>query len=180
MPKIALTAGLEPWSPGSRDFWGRKFSGTDMSGVDLTGRGFINCVFQGVSFARSLLMGVWFRGCGFEKCDFTDALCPGARFDGRVWDNSKGILDLDNEVCDPRGYRPYAVRSTHFEGGWLITSGCRWFTVAEALAHWGALAYHDGMVRSAPVELVGRDVHESGRYWAERYVSAVNDLVVAS
>jgi hypothetical protein len=35
---------------------------------------------------------------------------------------------------DPRGYRPVAIAHS---AGWLVSSGCRWLTQAEAREHWG-------------------------------------------
>lgn len=62
---------------------------------------------------------------------------------------AKGTYELD--MTDPRGYRPIAV--AHADG-WRIASGCRWFTVPEALAHWS----------------------ERCHKYASRYIQAINGL----
>jgi hypothetical protein len=41
-------------------------------------------------------------------------------------------------VGDLRGYRPYA---TWFNDQWMICAGCRYFTIAQARAHWGSAEY---------------------------------------
>jgi hypothetical protein len=57
----------------------------------------------------------------------SDAYLRGADLSGAL-----NIICLP--VGDPRGYRPVAV---WFGDHWVIYSGCRQFTIAEAREHWG-------------------------------------------
>ena len=71
---------------------------------------------------RAHLRGAHLRGAHLSVADLSGAHLSGA----------DGCIRLD--MVDPREYQPIAV--AHAEG-WMIGSGCRWFTVAEALNHWG-------------------------------------------
>ena len=74
------------------------------------------------------------RGCrlGLTGADLTGAVLSRAVLTGADLTNT-GIVCL--AVGDPRGYRPVL-----FEG--MVYSGCRAFTVGDALAHWGSPEYH--------------------------------------
>jgi len=52
-----------------------------------------------------------------------------------TWANLTGAFGIVRlPVGDPRGYD--AVAGWH-ESGWMVSAGCRWFTVEEARKHWG-------------------------------------------
>ena len=72
-----------------------------------------------------------------DEANMRGANMRGADLLGADLSGATGVFCL--AVGDPRGYRPIAVKHAD---GWRIASGCRWFTVAEALAHWGAADYH--------------------------------------
>jgi hypothetical protein len=42
-------------------------------------------------------------------------------------------------MADPRGYRPVVVQHG---STWMISSGCRWFDLQKALAHWSDPAHN--------------------------------------
>jgi len=94
----------------------------DLSGRDLTG-------------ANLRLANL--RLADLREADLREANLRGANTDGADLTGAIGIVCL--HVDDPRGYRPIAVdHGTH----WMIASGCRWLTAADALAHWGEDDYH--------------------------------------
>jgi hypothetical protein len=72
------------------------------------------------------LRGAYLRGANLESADIHGADLRGAN----------DVLRLD--MTDPREYWPIAVA---WADGWRIASGCQWFTVPEALAHWGSTDY---------------------------------------
>ena len=63
-----------------------------------------------------------------QRADLSDADLSVANLRG-----AEGVIYPP--INDPRGYRCVAVRHTD---GWRIAAGCRWLTVPDALAHWGA------------------------------------------
>ena len=98
---------------------------------------------DGAVFTYARLKGAAFTGAWLYRANFTNA-----KLDGAV-----GLVCLP--VTDPRGYRALAVRHGK---GWMIAAWCRWYTPAEALAHWGSKDYPD-------------------RARGEQYVAAVKWLV---
>ena len=94
----------------------------DLSGADMTGSDLRGTDLRCANLRGARLCGADLRWPELHKADVTGAI---------------GIVCL--HVDDPRGYRPIAVdHGTH----WMIASGCRWLTAADALAHWGEDDYH--------------------------------------
>lgn len=61
------------------------------------------------------------------------------------------LYEAKNIICagtDPRGYRFIGVKH---ETTWTIRAGCRWFTMAEAVAHWTAKNNKDALARLAVI-----------------------------
>lgn len=107
------------------------FIGADLSGADLIGLRLIN-----KSFIRANLRGARLNFSALVNSTFVDADMHDAQLDmcdtrGANFHRTKGVICL--AVGDPRGYRPIAVR--HGDS-WRIYSGCRSFTVEQALDHW--------------------------------------------
>lgn len=73
----------------------------------------------------------------------------GADLSGADLRGAKGLICL--HVIHPAGYRPVAVE--HGES-WRIFAGCRSFTVAKALAHWGSPEYHTPELGAAYVRAI--------------------------
>jgi hypothetical protein len=92
-------------------------NGADLSWADLRGAG---------------LSGAGLSGAGLSGADLSWADLRGADLSGADLSWAVGIAHPP--VNDPRGYRCIAV--WHADG-WRIAAGCRWFTLAEARAHWG-------------------------------------------
>jgi len=86
-----------------------------------------------------------------NRANLDGANLDGANLNRANLDGTQGIVQLD--MFDPRGYVAFAQL---VDGAWIIRSGCRQFTVGEALAHWGAEDYE-------------------GDY-GHRYVRAINDF----
>ena len=92
------------------------------------------------------LRGANLSGANLSGADVRDANLYGANLSGAdVRDtnlyganlyNATGIIPLP--VAEPRVYRWVAVAHSD---GWRIAAGCRWFTVAEARAHWNSPEY---------------------------------------
>jgi hypothetical protein len=106
---------------------GAYLSGADMSGAYLSG----------ADMSGADLRGADLRGADLRGADMSDAL---------------NIICLP--VGDPRGYRPVAV---WFGDHWVIYSGCRRFTIAEAREHWG-------------------DAYKGERSTSDQYIAACNWL----
>ncbi len=86
---------------------GANLSGADLRGADLSGADLRGADLSGADLRRAYLRGAYLSG-------------------------ADGIAMLD--MSDPREYQPIAVQ---WADGWRIGSGCRWFTVDDALKHWG-------------------------------------------
>lgn len=82
-------------------------------------------------------------GAGLVGADLHAADLYGAEL-ARTWLHAMvGAVDLGT---DPRGYHFVAVRHAD---GWRVKAGCRWFTVAAAVAHWTARENRDALARVA-------------------------------
>jgi hypothetical protein len=108
--------------------WLSNTSGTraDLRGADLN-RAYLN---------RAYLSGAYLRGANLRGANLIDANLIDADLIGAT-----GILCAGT---DPRGYRFVGVRH---DSGTMILAGCRWFTVAEAVAHWSTKGNRDALAR---------------------------------
>ena len=97
----------------------------DLTGADLTGAVLTDADLTGAVLRHAVLR---------------HAVLTGAVLTGAV-----GIIDAGQ---DPRGYRFVGVRHTD---GWRVAAGCRWFTIAEARAHWG-IKNRDALARVSVIE----------------------------
>ena len=109
----------------------------DFSGANLAGA---NLAWANLAWAN--LAGANLAGANLARANLTGANLAGANL---AWANLAGAK-LPSPViglsCDPRSlYRPIALAQA--DGSWRIFSGCRSFTIAEALAHWGSADYPD-------------------------------------
>ena len=82
--------------------------------------------------------GADLRGANLRGADLR-----GADLQGAYLRDAKGYVCLGT---DQRGYHFYAVQ---WDDGWRISAGCRWFTLAEAKAHWEAKGNNDALARLA-------------------------------
>jgi hypothetical protein len=92
-------------------------------------------------------------GANLGGADLRDAVLSGAVLSGanlRGADLSGADLSVATGIkclgTDRRNYRFVAVRH---DDGWRIVAGCRWFTIEEAIAHWGAKGNKDALARVA-------------------------------
>lgn len=77
---------------------------------------------------------LWLLGdAGGARANLSGADLSGADLSG-----AKSVVEL--VVNDPRGYRAIAVAHA---SKWMVASGCRWLSAADALAHWGSSDYPD-------------------------------------
>jgi hypothetical protein len=120
------------------DFTGSRLSEANFTGSLLSNANFKGAVLAHADFTGSRLSNANFKGAVLAHADFTGSRLSNANFKGAVLTGAIGLICLP--VGDPRGYRPVAVR--HGDG-WMIAAGCRWFTVAQALEHWGSPDYPD-------------------------------------
>jgi hypothetical protein len=95
--------------------------GANLKGADL----------ERASLERADLERADLRGANLQGANLQGAYLRGASLEGADLRGANGVYELD--MADPRRYRPVAV--AHADG-WRISSGCRWFTVEEAMAHW--------------------------------------------
>lgn len=91
---------------------------------------------RGANLSKANLSQATLAGSDLTDAQLTGATLCSTRFNGA---NLRWAIDLvELDMVDPRGYRPVAIR--HYDG-WKIASGCRWFTIDEALEHWGNSRY---------------------------------------
>ena len=102
--------------------------GADLHEADLGGAG---------------LRGAYLRGADLIGADLGGADLHEADLRGANLTYAKGAKCLGT---DSRGYRFVAIRRGD---GWRILAGCRWFTVAEAVAHWTEKGNKDALARVA-------------------------------
>jgi hypothetical protein len=81
---------------------------------------------HGANLSKTDLSGANLRGANLHGANLHGANLHGANLSGAT-----GVLALP--VADPRAFRWVAVKHAD---GWRIAAGCRWFTMAEARAHW--------------------------------------------
>ena len=120
------------------DFADARLERATFTGARLDGAKFTDAVLDRVNFTGAKLYDADFTRAVLNSADFTRARLKPANFTGAWLDGAAGLVCLP--VHDPRGYRPVAVR--HGDD-WMIAVGCRWYTPAEALAHWGSPGYPD-------------------------------------
>lgn len=122
-------------------------SRADLRGANLRGAYLGGANLSGANLGDANLRGANLRGANLGGAGLRDACLRGADLRG-----AKHIVCLD--MHDPRGYTPVVV---NHGGAWRIFSGCRDFTVADALNHWG-------------------EEYEGDRSIADRYLRALNEL----
>ena len=129
--QIAPNAGLR-----EANLCGADLYRADLRGADLCGAYLYVANLRGANLRGANLHGANLRGAN---------LC-GANLYRANLDRALGYIDLG---VDPRGYHFRAVLFPH---GWQITAGCRNFTVAEAVVHWGEAGNKDALARVAILE----------------------------
>ena len=110
---------------GERDFHRADLPGANLPGADLSGANLSGADLSGANLSRARLGG---------------ASLPGARLSGA----RLGARTLSGRAVqlgpDDRGYWMVAFAT---DEGWIICSGCREFTLSEALRHWGSSRYEN-------------------------------------
>jgi len=99
------------------DLGGAYLGGADLRSANLRGADLRSADLGGANLGDANLRGADLRSADLGGADLRDA---------------DHCIRLD--MVDPREYQPVAVAT---DAGWLIYSGCRSFTVDEALYHWG-------------------------------------------
>ncbi len=107
-------------------------------GVDLSGAYLRGANLSGADLSGANLSGANLSGANLSKANLSGANLSGANLSGAV-----GAICLGT---DTRGYRFVGIRHAD---GWRISAGCRWFTVAEAVAHWKKAKNKDALARVA-------------------------------
>lgn len=115
---------------------GADLSGADLyraylRGADLRSADLRSANLRAADLRGARLYGAALRGANLYDADLRSANLYGANLRGARLYGAKGLIVLD--MTDPRGYIPVAIA---WDDGWRIYSGCRWFTVSEALEHW--------------------------------------------
>ena len=109
-------------------------SGADLSGANLSGANLSDAILRGANLSGANLSGAILRGADLSGADLIGAILSGADLSGANLDStdlSDAHSILTAGPCD--GWMMYAVQH---DDGIRIHAGCRWFTVAEAVAHW--------------------------------------------
>ena len=107
-------------------------SRADLSMADLSVANLSGANLRGANLSRADLSRADLRGADLRGADLRGADLSRANLRGADLYVTKGITQLD--MIDPRGYTPIAQE---LDGKTIIISGCRRFTVNEALDHWG-------------------------------------------
>ena len=122
------------------------FAGATIDGSEFKGSSFWNSNFRGASISDTSLRDAEFTYCdmgrvSFVRVDFTGADLGRANIQDTVFYDCSGIIIL-NVSDKKREFFPIAVFSPGLvEDDWKIFSGCRTFSIQEALNHWGSPYY---------------------------------------
>lgn len=112
---------------------------TFMSGGFAPGTAFVGCDLRQAEFVGCDLRGVSFNGCDLQGTSFEDCDMHGMRLRDSTWKanlwNCRGFVMLP--VADPRGYGNTYAHINLLDDEVRILAGCRNFSVADALYHWG-------------------------------------------
>ena len=119
------------------DLRGADLRGADLFGANLLGANLSEANLSGADLRESNLCRSNLRRANLSKAylrraDLHEANLRSADLHEANLSDAAGVVCLP--IGDPRGYRPVAVMHG---SEWIIASGCRWFTQAEALKHWG-------------------------------------------
>jgi uncharacterized protein YjbI with pentapeptide repeats len=80
----------------------------------------------------------YLRGTDLRGANLGGANLGGINLGGTNLGGARGA------ICLPVGDPTYRAVAVDHGDKWMIASGCRWFTVDEARAHWGAGDYERG------------------------------------
>ena len=105
--------------------------GAYLRGADLRGAYLRGAYLRGAELRGADLRDANLECAYLERANLEGANLEGVNLEGASLRGANGVYELD--MVDPRRYHPLAVAHTD---GWRISSGCRWFTVEEAMAHW--------------------------------------------
>jgi len=97
--------------------------GANLRGANLRGADLGEADLRAADLGEANLHGANLHGANLSGADLRGADLRGAEHCVRL------------DMVDPREYQPVAVAT---DDGWQIYSGCRSFSVREALDHWGA------------------------------------------
>ena len=106
--------------------------GANVSDADLQDANLSGADLSGANLSYANLRDVNLHGADLRDANLRYANLHGANLHGANLVDGEGVVRLP--VGDPRGYDCVAVRQ---DEGWRIVAGCRWYTTAEAAAHWG-------------------------------------------
>ena len=135
------------------DLCGANLCGADLRGADLDGANLRVTNLRGADLSRADLSRADLYGTNFSGADLRGANLREANLGRADFRGANGVAQLD--MVDPRGYSPIAQE---VDGNTMIKSGCRYFTVDEALAHWG-------------------DEYQGDREIGDRYLRAIRQYV---
>lgn len=125
--------------------YGACLRGADLQGANLRGSDLRRADLRDTNLRRANLRNADLRGADLE-----DAILHGADLGGPT------IIDAGQEK---RGYRFVAIPH---EDGIRIAAGCRWFTIAEARAHWGRDIAPSDAECLARIEMIARVARSRG------------------
>lgn len=118
-------------------------SGANLRDADLRGTYLIKANLRQADLRGANLYGAHLYGADLSGADLRGANLRQANLRGADLMGAHGACCLGT---DRRGYRFVGI---HHDDGWRILAGCRWFTVAEAVAHWEAARNEDALARVA-------------------------------
>lgn len=123
---------------GHRDFkfanlFHADLSGARLSGADLSWSKLFDSDLSEADLSKSRLFGA-----DLSHADLSEANLSWAKLEGANLDDNEYLIDLGIEL--DRAYRR-VIFTGHTNGEPRIMAGCRYFTFAEARAHWGSPDY---------------------------------------
>jgi hypothetical protein len=97
---------------------------------------------SGADLFRADLSGAYLSGADLSRADLSGAYLSGADLSGAIW--RQGFTLNRAPIRTAQRGDGYAFYLLDTNRGWRISAGCRFFTPAEAWAHWERTRPEDG------------------------------------
>ncbi len=114
---------------GGADLGGADLGGADLSGANLSGANLREADLGDADLGNTNLSQANLSHANLSNTDLVDADLGGADLSGANLSNTN-LIDAGQDV---RGFRFVGVRQ---KDGVMISAGCRWLSLPEAMAHW--------------------------------------------
>lgn len=114
-----------------------------MAGADLTDANLYQADVRWADLNGAKLTQADLHWADLSSANMHGVNLSGALLEGTNLYDAKGVVDLGLETNPLRRFRWVVVLPADATGQSMIKAGCRWYTLEDARAHWGAAWYAD-------------------------------------